>query len=71
MLASSEVDHGFEPPLGKLKTIKLVFIIFVASPLSMEHYGERANTGWLGIRMMCSSGATCLSVDCCFSELAL
>jgi hypothetical protein len=32
---------------------------------------ERAKTGWLGIRIMWSSGATCLSVDCCFSELAL
>jgi hypothetical protein len=27
--------------------------------------GERAKTGWLGIRIMC------LSTDCCFSELAL
>jgi hypothetical protein len=26
---------------------------------------------WHGIRIMCSSGATCLSADCCFSELAL
>ena len=25
----------------------------------------------LGIRIMCPSGATCLSADCCFSELAL
>jgi hypothetical protein len=24
-------------------------------------------TGWLGIRIMCPSGATCLSADCCFS----
>ena len=31
----------------------------------------RAKTGWLGIRIMCPSGATCLSADCCFSELAL
>ena len=43
------------------ETIKFVFI---ASLLS-------AKTGWLGIRIMCPSGATCLSVDCCFSELAL
>jgi hypothetical protein len=28
-------------------------------------------TGWLGIRIMCLSGATCLLADCCFSELAL
>jgi hypothetical protein len=32
---------------------------------------ERAKTAWLGIRIMCASGATCLPTDCCFSELAL
>jgi hypothetical protein len=31
----------------KPKTIKLVS---VASPLSRQHYGERAKTGWLGIK---------------------
>jgi hypothetical protein len=58
--ASSAVDCGFD------QTIKLVF---VASPLSKQHQGERSKTGWLGIRIM--SGATCQSADCCFSELAL
>ena len=52
----------------KSKTIKLVC---VASPLSTQLKGERAKTGWFGIRIMCPSGATCLSADCCFSELAL
>jgi hypothetical protein len=33
--------------------------------------GEKAESGWLGIRIMCQSGATCLTADCCFSELAL
>jgi len=55
------------PDWIKPKTIKLVF---VASPLSMQHYGERAKTGWLGIWIMCQSGATCLSADCFFSVLA-
>jgi len=27
--------------------------------------------GWLGNRIMCPSGATFLSADCCLSELAL
>jgi hypothetical protein len=27
------------------------------------------NVGLLGIRIMCPSGATCLSADCCFNEL--
>jgi hypothetical protein len=37
--------------------------VCVASPVSTQHYVERANTGLLGIRIICPSGATC-----CFSE---
>ena len=68
MLASSAVYRGFEPRSGQ--PIKLVF---AASPLSTQHEGVRAKTGWLGIRIMCPSGATYLSADCtcCFSDLAL
>jgi hypothetical protein len=33
-------------------TIKLVFI---ASPVSTQHYGVKSNTGWLGIRIICPS----------------
>jgi len=61
VLASSAVDRLFE-------TIKLVC---VTSLLRTQHSGERANTGCLGIRIICPSGATCLSADCYFSELAL
>jgi hypothetical protein len=28
-------------------------LVFVASPLSMQHEGERVKTGWLEIRIMC------------------
>ena len=59
VLASSTVDC-WSPGQVKSKTIKLVF---VASPLSMQPKGERAKTGWLRIRIMCQSGATCLSAD--------
>ena len=59
---------GSSPDRVKPKTLKLVF---VASPLSTQHEGERAKPGWLGIRIMCPSGATSLRADCCFSELAL
>jgi len=52
----------------KPKTIKLVF---VNSPLSTQPLGERAKTGWFGIRIMCPSEATCLSADYLFSEPAL
>jgi len=48
--------------------IKLVIVAFL---LNTQHQGERAKTGWLGIRIMCLSGATCLSADCCFSEIVL
>ena len=37
--------------------------------ISAKHVALR--TGGLGIRIMCQSEATCLSTDCCFSELAL
>ena len=66
VLASSAVNPGFEPRSDQTNAIKL---ILVASPLSAQHKGERANTSWLGIRIMCPSGATCLPA--CFSELAL
>ena len=49
----------------EIETIKLVF---VSSPVSTQHYGERVKYNWLGIRIMCPSGATCLLADCCFSE---
>jgi len=46
-------------------------LIFVASAISTQREGERAKTDWLGIRIMCPSGETCLSADCCFREIAL
>jgi hypothetical protein len=56
------------PVREKPKTIKLVF---VASPLRTQCLGERTKIGLLGIRIICPSGATSLSTDCCFSEIAL
>ena len=64
----SAVDHGFEPRSGQTKDYKLVC---VASPLSTQHSGKRATTGWPGIRIMFPSGVTYLPADCCLSELAL
>jgi hypothetical protein len=70
VLALSAVYCGFEPASGQAKDYDIK-LVFVASPLSRQPYEERAKTGWLGIRIMCPGGATCLSVDCCFSELSL
>ena len=69
VLASSVVDRGFQAPVrSNPRTMKLVF---ATSLLSTHHLGERAKTGWLGFRIMCLSGVTRLSADCCISELAL
>ena len=68
VFASSAIDSVFEPRSRQTKWLKLVS---VASPLSMQHKGVRAKTGWIGIRIICPGAATCLSEDCCFSQLAL
>ena len=61
VLASSAVDRGFDPGRVKLNTIKLVF---AASPLSTQHSGVRAKTGWLGNHNdVFQSEAACISVD--------
>ena len=65
VFASSAVDRGFEPRSGQTKYYKIGICCFSAK------HTERAKTGWLGIRIKCPSGATCLSADCCFNELAL
>jgi hypothetical protein len=59
MLASSVVDCGFKPRLDQTNWYLLLLRY-------MQHYGNRTETDWLGIRIMCQSEA-----DCCFSELPL
>ena len=50
MLTSSVVDGEVGPYRVKAKTIKFVF---AASLLGMQHYGVRARTGWVRIKIMC------------------
>jgi hypothetical protein len=50
------------------RLIKIGICCFYAKHPALRN---RTKTGWFGIRIMCPSGATCLSADCCFSELAL
>jgi hypothetical protein len=59
------------PCMPLKKSINKTYIL--NSPTQKKSYSSTASegTGWLGIRIMCPSGATCLSVDCCFSGLAL
>ena len=61
--ASSSVDCGFEHGRVKPKTRKW---IYVPSPLGQQHEGEEQS--WLGIKLICQYGATCLPADSCFSE---
>jgi hypothetical protein len=67
VLAPSAVDRGFESQSGQTKDYKIVICCLSAKQAALV----RAKTNWLGIRIMCQSGATCLSADCCFSVLAL
>ena len=41
------------PDRVKPKPMKLVFVV---SPLSTQHQGERQKAGWLGIMIMCQNG---------------
>ena len=67
---SSMVDLGFVLWSGQTRpmTIKLVF---VASPQSKQYKEVRAKTGWYRLRIMYLTRATYLSMDSCFSELAI
>jgi hypothetical protein len=67
VLALSMVDRGFEHRSVQTKYFKIGICYFSAKHTALR---ERAKTGWLGIRIMCPSGATCLHAVCCFSELA-
>ena len=69
VLASSSVDRWFELRSVKAKTIKLVF---VASPLSLEHYGGRAKTGWSGNQDNVSEcGEMSVRVNCPSTEVQI
>jgi hypothetical protein len=68
ILASSAVNIGLVPRSGHTKDYEMVFAAFL---LSAHLSGVRANIGWFGIRIMCPSGATCLFVDVCFSDIIL
>ena len=69
VLDSGAVDREFEPRSGQTTDYKIGICCFFTKDAALKR--ERAKTGWLGIRIMCQSVATCLSADCCFSELAL
>ena len=61
VLAFNAVDRGFEPRLAKTKDYKIGICCY-----SAKHAALRRKS-----RIMSPSGTTCLSSDCCSSELAL
>jgi hypothetical protein len=52
--------------LGQTKDLNIGICCFSTKHAALR----RKSKDWLGIRIMCLSGATCLPADCCFSELA-
>ena len=67
VFASSAVDRGLEPRSGQTEDYKISICCFSAKHAALR----KKKNGWLGIRIICPSGATCLPMDCCFSELPL
>ena len=69
MLSSSVVvDHGFDTQSGQTKDNEIGICCFSVKHTVLE---RKNKDGLVGIRIMCLSGATCLTADYCFSELAL
>jgi hypothetical protein len=62
VLASSAIDCGYEPRSGQTKEYTIGMCCFSAKNTSLR---RKNKTGWLGIRIMCLSGATYLPADCC------
>ena len=68
LLSSSTVDDGFQFRQHQTKDYKIGICCFSAKHAALA---VRAKTGWLGIRILCLNGATCLHADCCFSDIAV
>jgi hypothetical protein len=64
VLASSAVDRS-----GQIKDYTIGMCCFSAKHAAFLRV--QTTIDWLEIRIMCPYGAKCISVDCCFSELAL
>jgi hypothetical protein len=66
-----------QAPVGSNQ--RLIKLVFATSPLSTYHLGVRAKTGLYNVAQNQDNvhmfivwvGVTCLSNDCCFSELVL
>ena len=54
---SNAVGRAFDPRSGQTKDYEICICCFSTKHVAL---GERAKTGWLGIRILHLSGATCL-----------
>ena len=62
-LTSSVIDREFESWSGQTNDYKIGICCFSSKHAILMN--KRAKTGWLGIRIMCTSGATCLTISSC------
>ena len=68
MAKGSVVDHGLEPRSGQTKNYKIGICCFFAKHTALR----RKSKDWLARNQdNVSEWATCLFVNCCFSEIAL
>ena len=68
VLASNAVDRGFEHRSGQIKDYKIGICCFYAKHVALR----RKSKDWLTLNQEnMFGGVTCLSADCCFSELTL
>jgi hypothetical protein len=61
VLTSSVVDRGFDPRSGQSKVYNTGICCFFAKHTALK---KKNKDGWLGIRIMYTSGVTCLSAVC-------
>ena len=69
VLSLSVVDRGFKPRSSQTKDYKIGICYFSAKQAALR----RKSKDWLARNQdnVFEWGATCLSSDCCFSQLAL
>ena len=68
VFVSRAVDLGFEPRLGQTKDYEISICCVSTKHMALRRKGK----DWLAQnQIICPSETTCLSADCCFSELAL
>ena len=68
VLTLNSADRMFEP--GSVQANPNNMVVAISAPGTI-YSRVRAETGWVGIRIMCPSGKTYVHVNSCLSDLAL